>query len=96
MSGNFEIFRDGDNLYRFRLTDEHGSVLVTSAGYHQKREAVSAITAVRENAAMGHIRDQSETAARRAQVPPVKRRPMMRRSAALPGTAPAVGTPIPR
>ncbi|MFJ6280650.1 YegP family protein [Arthrobacter subterraneus] len=64
LTGNFEIFRDTDLLYRFHLMDEHGGVLVTSAGYHHKREAVTAITAVRENAAMGHIRDRSEASPR--------------------------------
>jgi uncharacterized protein YegP (UPF0339 family) len=64
MTGNFEIFRDTDKLYRFRLVDEHGGVLVTSAAYGRKREAVTAITAVRENAATSHIRDRSEPAAR--------------------------------
>lgn len=59
MTGNFEIFKDTDQLYRFHLMDEHGGVLVTSAGYHHKVEAVTAITAVRESAAMGHICDRS-------------------------------------
>lgn len=58
MPGNFEIFKDADALYRFRLMDEHGGVLVTSAGYGRKGEAVKAITAVRECAATGHINDQ--------------------------------------
>lgn len=57
MPGNFEIFRGADALYRFRLMDEHGGVLVTSAGYGRKVEAVTAIWAVRENAATGHIND---------------------------------------
>lgn len=57
MPGNFEIFRDTDALYRFRLKDEHGGVLVTSAGYRRKMEAVTAIAAVREYAATGHIND---------------------------------------
>ncbi|WP_309070260.1 DUF1508 domain-containing protein [Arthrobacter sp.] len=74
MAGNFEIFRGDDALYRFRLIDEDGCVLVTSSGYDRKREAVTAITAVRENAAMGHIRDHSEPATRRPLVRHVKRR----------------------
>ena len=62
MTGNFEIFTDADQLYRFHLLDEQGGILVTSAGYGRKVEAVTAITAVRENAAMGHIRDHSDAA----------------------------------
>ena len=72
MSGNFEIFKDTDALYRFRLMDEHGGILVTSAGYGRKVEAVTAITAVRENAATGHIRDHSDPAARMPRVRHVK------------------------
>lgn len=74
MAGNFEIFRDVDALYRFRLMDEHGSILVTSAGYGRKVEAVTAITAVRENAAMGHIRDHSDSSARTPGARHVRRR----------------------
>lgn len=64
MAGNFEIFRDADKLYRFRLMDERGGILVTSAGYGHKGDVVTAITAVREHAAMGHIQDCSDPAAR--------------------------------
>lgn len=74
MAGNFEIFRDAEAQYRFRLMDENGGVLVTSAGYGRKREAVTAITAVRENAAMGLIRDHSEPAPRRPLARHTKRR----------------------
>lgn len=74
MAGNFEIFRDADKLYRFRLVDDRGGVLVTSAGYGQKGEAVTAITAVREHAAMGHIHDRSDPSARMPRVRLVRRR----------------------
>lgn len=63
MAGNFEIYTDSDKLYHFRLLDERGDVLVTSAGYCEKNDAVTAINAVRENASMGLIRDHSETTA---------------------------------
>ena len=74
MTGNFEIFKDTDTLYRFRLTDEQGCILVTSAGYRQKSEAVTAITAVRENAAMGLINDCSEPVLRMQHSRHVRRR----------------------
>ena len=74
MAGNFEIFRDADKLYRFRLMDERGGILVTSAGYGHKADVVTAITAVREHAAMGHIQDCSDPAARARQVRQVRRR----------------------
>lgn len=64
MAGNFEIFMGSDKLYRFQLLDERGRVLVTSAGYGCKGDAVSAITAVRESAGTGHIHDLSEPVAR--------------------------------
>lgn len=74
MTGNFEIFRDADRLYRFHLMDDHGGVLVTSAGYRQKSEAVTAITAVRENAAMGHINDCSDPVVRMPHARDIRRR----------------------
>lgn len=77
MAGNFEIFRDADRMYRFHLMDEQGDILVTSSGYGKKGEAVTAITAVRENAAMGHIKDRSE---------PVTRSSRARREARRSGT----------
>lgn len=74
MTGNFEIFRDADKLYRFRLVDERGGILVTSAGYGHKGDAVTAITAVREHAAMGHIHDRSDPSARTPRARHVRRR----------------------
>ncbi|MBT1001745.1 DUF1508 domain-containing protein [Paenarthrobacter sp. DKR-5] len=60
MAGKFEIFTDRDSQFRFRLTSDDGNVLAVSGGYDQKAQAVAAITAVRENAAMGHIVDLTD------------------------------------
>ncbi|GAB3523201.1 DUF1508 domain-containing protein [Arthrobacter monumenti] len=58
MVGQFEIFGDSVVGFRFRLTGGDG-VLVISGRFDAKAEAVAAIAAVRENAASGHIVDQS-------------------------------------
>jgi uncharacterized protein len=56
MSGTFEIFQ-ADGHYSFRLTDEDHRVLAVSGSYESKMDAARAITAVRENAAAGHVID---------------------------------------
>lgn len=58
MAGQFEIYRDGLS-YRFRLTGDNGEVLAVSAAYPEKKTAATAIMAVRENAASGHVVDKS-------------------------------------
>ncbi|MBT1002008.1 DUF1508 domain-containing protein [Paenarthrobacter sp. DKR-5] len=60
MAGTFEIFTDRDSQFRFRLASDDGNVLAISGGYEQKVHAVTAITAVRENAAMAHITDLTD------------------------------------
>lgn len=59
MVGQFEIFGDSIVGFRFRLTGGDDGVLVISGRFDAKAAAVAAIAAVRENAASGHIVDQS-------------------------------------
>lgn len=69
MAGMFELFLDDDAKFRFQLTAPDGTVMAVSRAFSNKEEAVEGITAVREYAGMGHVRDISVTRLRRT-VPP--------------------------
>jgi uncharacterized protein len=60
MAGTFEILKDGDEAYRFRLTAADGTVVAVSPRFHHLKAVVAGINAVRENAATGIIVDQSK------------------------------------
>ncbi|MGO4653048.1 YegP family protein [Arthrobacter sp. 2RAF22] len=57
MAGTFELFRDGDKAFRFRLTSPDGTVVALSEPFPDKASAVAGIAAVRECAGMGLIAD---------------------------------------
>src|SRR5687768_13354178 len=65
MAGMFELFLDDDARFRFQLTAPDGTVMAVSRAFSNKEEAVEGITAVREYAGMGHVRDISVTRLRR-------------------------------
>ncbi|MGO4246665.1 DUF1508 domain-containing protein [Micrococcaceae bacterium Sec5.1] len=65
MAGRFEILKDTDGSYRFRLTAADGTVVAESPTFKHLKGVVDGINAVRENAATGLIVDRS-TANRRA------------------------------
>jgi uncharacterized protein YegP (UPF0339 family) len=66
MAGKFEIVRDNDGKYRFRLTAPDGTVVAESPAYQHLKGVVEGIHAVRENAATGLIVDRSQTARKAA------------------------------
>lgn len=55
----FEIFRDRNRKYRFRLLGEKNTVIAVSEGYDEKSRVVAAINAAREYAATSRIADKS-------------------------------------
>lgn len=61
MAGVFEIAAAGDESYFFRLTAADGTVVAVSPLFDTVKGAAAGITAVRENAATGHIVDRSPT-----------------------------------
>lgn len=65
MAGRFEILKDNDEGYRFRLTAADGTVVAVSPTFTHLEGVIAGINAVRENAATGLIVDRS-TAARKA------------------------------
>jgi len=65
MAGRFEILKENDRAYRFRLTAADGTVVAESPTFPHLDGVVAGIKAVRENAATGLIVDRS-TPARKA------------------------------
>ncbi|MBO1267609.1 YegP family protein [Arthrobacter cavernae] len=61
MAGKFEILKDSDDLYRFRLTAADGTVVAVSPTFKHLQGVVAGINAVRENAATGLIVDRSNS-----------------------------------
>ena len=66
MAGRFEILKDGEDGYRFRLMAADGTLVAESPQFKHLKAVVAGITAVRENAATGMIEDHSKTARRAA------------------------------
>lgn len=59
MAGIFEIAEAGDKAYFFKLTAPDGTVVAVSPLFNTIKGAAAGITAVRENAATGHVVDKS-------------------------------------
>jgi uncharacterized protein YegP (UPF0339 family) len=57
MAGQFEIFTDSEENYRFRLLGPDGTVLAVSKAYEDKRAAADGIMDVRECAGTGLIKE---------------------------------------
>lgn len=57
MAGQFEIFTDSEENYRFRLLGADGTVLAVSKAYDDKRAAADGIMDVRECAGTGLIKE---------------------------------------
>lgn len=62
MAGHFEIFTDAESNIRFRLLGADGSVLAISKAYADKRAAADGITAVRECAGTGLVKEKRSNA----------------------------------
>ncbi|WP_253182791.1 DUF1508 domain-containing protein [Arthrobacter sp. SW1] len=61
MAGQFQILKDNNGSYRFRLTAADGTLVAESPQFKHLSAAVEGINAVRENAATGIIVDQSKS-----------------------------------
>jgi uncharacterized protein YegP (UPF0339 family) len=59
MAGHFEIIDASDGGFRVRLMDGTGKLVATSVKYRTKQAAVAGISATREVAGTGLIRDMS-------------------------------------
>jgi uncharacterized protein YegP (UPF0339 family) len=50
MSGKFELYKDSNGQYRFRLKAGNGEVIATSEAYSSKSSAQNGIASVQKNA----------------------------------------------
>jgi uncharacterized protein YegP (UPF0339 family) len=53
----FELYRDSDAKFRFRMLDDGGAILAVSEPHEDKASALAAIEAARECAASSRIID---------------------------------------
>jgi uncharacterized protein YegP (UPF0339 family) len=60
MSGKFEIYKDGEGEYRFRLRSRHGEVVATGESYPTKDGVKRGIAAVLRAAAGAKIEDTTD------------------------------------
>ncbi len=50
MAGKFEVYRDKQGDYRFRLLAANGQVIATGQGYKAKKSCLDGIESVKKNA----------------------------------------------
>ncbi|MFD1213473.1 YegP family protein [Arthrobacter sp. GCM10027362] len=55
--GVFELYRDSNAKFRFRILDDDGSLVAVSEAHEDKASAVAAIKATRDSAATSRIVD---------------------------------------
>lgn len=73
MAGMFEVFVDGESLFRFRLKSPDGLVIAISTPFKDKAGAVAGIAAARECAGMGLVTDLCPAAGAREAAPMARR-----------------------
>lgn len=60
VAGKFEIYRDNQGQYRFRLKSGNGQVIASGQGYGTKKACLSGIESIRRNAASAELVDQTD------------------------------------
>jgi len=55
MAGKFEIYRDKQGQYRFRLLASNGQVIATGQGYKAKKSCLAGIESVKKNAPVAEV-----------------------------------------
>jgi uncharacterized protein YegP (UPF0339 family) len=59
VAGRFVVMGDGDEGYRFRIEAEDGQLMATSEPYTTKSSALKGVEAIKRNAAVAQIDDES-------------------------------------
>jgi hypothetical protein len=59
MAGKFELYKDSQGNYRFRLKAGNGEVIAVGEAYESKSGALSGIDSVRRTAADATLDDQT-------------------------------------
>jgi uncharacterized protein YegP (UPF0339 family) len=61
MAGKFELYKDGQGKFRFRLKAGNGEIIAVGEAYESKSSALNGIDSVRRNAADAQLVDQTES-----------------------------------
>jgi uncharacterized protein YegP (UPF0339 family) len=59
MAGKFELYRDTNNEFRFRLKAGNGQTIATGEGYTTKKACLNGIESIRKNAPDAKLDDQT-------------------------------------
>jgi uncharacterized protein YegP (UPF0339 family) len=59
MAGKFELYKDKQGQYRFRLKSGNGQVIAVGEAYESKASALNGIDSVRRNANEAELVDQT-------------------------------------
>ena len=59
MAGKFELYKDAQGKYRFRLKAGNGEIIAVGEAYESKAAAMNGIDSVRRNAADAPLDDQT-------------------------------------
>jgi uncharacterized protein YegP (UPF0339 family) len=59
MAGRFELYKDTQGKYRFRLKAGNGQIIAVGEAYESRSAAVNGIDSVRRNAADAELVDQA-------------------------------------
>jgi uncharacterized protein len=59
VAGKFELFKDAEGRFRFRLKALNGQIIATSEGYNTKAAAKNGIESVRSHAPAAAVEDQT-------------------------------------
>lgn len=59
MAGKFELYKDAQGTYRFRLKAGNGEIIAVGEAYESKAAAMNGIDSVRRNAADAPLDDQT-------------------------------------
>jgi uncharacterized protein len=59
MAGRFELYKDAQGKYRFRLKAGNGEIIAVGEAYESRAGALGGIDSVRRNAADAELVDQT-------------------------------------
>jgi len=59
MAGKFELYRDTNGEFRFRLKAGNGQTIATGEGYTTKKACLNGIESIRKNAPDAKLDDQT-------------------------------------
>jgi uncharacterized protein YegP (UPF0339 family) len=61
MAGKFELYKDSQGKYRFRLKAGNGEIIAVGEAYESKTSALGGIDSVRCNAVDAELVDQTDS-----------------------------------